>query len=78
MTGHALTRMLQALQDAGLEVDPNLLDAAKILDKFYVPTRYPNGLPEGAPTEFYTREEADHALRCAAQVLRFCAGFLGR
>ncbi|MCS6963236.1 HEPN domain-containing protein [Thermoflexus sp.] len=77
VTGHALTRMLQALQDTGLEVDPNLLAAAKILDKFYVPTRYPNGLPEGAPTEFYTREEAEHALRCAEQVLRFCAGFLG-
>lgn len=77
VTGHVLTRMLQALQDIGVEVDPTLLEAAKVLDKFYIPTRYPNSLVEGAPTEFYTRQEAEHALRCAEQILRFCAGLLG-
>lgn len=78
ITGHVLTRMLQALQDLGVEVEPTLISVAKVLDKFYIPTRYPNGLVEGAPTEFYTREEAEHALHCAEQILRFCADFLGR
>ena len=30
-----------------------LLEKAKVLDNFYVPTRYPNGHPAGAPFEHY-------------------------
>lgn len=77
LIGHVLVRLLQALQDMGPSVPPALWDKAKILDKFYIPTRYPNGLVEGAPTEFYTREEAEHALACATEILRFCESHLG-
>ncbi len=78
ITGRVLTRMLQALLDAGLEVEPTFLNAARLLDKFYIPARYPNGLMEGAPTEFYTREEAEHALRYGRvlwQRTGFCRSF---
>ena len=75
--GHSVTRMLESLRDAGVAVPRELLNAARILDKHYIPTRYPNGLVEGAPTEFYTEEEAQHALRCAEAVLRFCEHLLG-
>ena len=34
-------------------------DLAKELDKAYIPTRYPNVHPEGAPYELYTKEEAE-------------------
>ncbi len=36
------------------------------------PTRYPNGLEQGAPTEFYTRKEAEDAIRYSEALLRFC------
>lgn len=75
--GHVIVRLLSALQDEGIAVPADLVDAAKILDKLYIPTRYPNGLVEGAPTEFYTREEAERALRCAEAILRFCDRLLG-
>jgi HEPN domain-containing protein len=41
-------------------------------DKHYIPTRYPNGLAQGAPTEFYTRLEAEGAIRYSEAILRFC------
>ncbi|MGB9888934.1 MAG: HEPN domain-containing protein [Anaerolineae bacterium] len=69
--GHTLTFLLQALQETET-LPPELLDQARILDKHYIPTRYPNGLPEGAPTEFYTRQEADDAIRYSEAILRFC------
>lgn len=69
--GHTLTFLLQALQET--EALPSeLLDQARILDKHYIPTRYSNGLPEGAPTEFYIRQEADDAIRYSEAILRFC------
>lgn len=75
--GHSVTRMLQFMQEEGHTISEQLLDAAKILDKHYIPTRYPNGLEQGAPTEFYTRKEAEDAICCAEEILRFCASLLG-
>ncbi len=76
-TGHVVARLLKAVWDMGADVPAPLWDKARILDKFYIPTRYPNGLVEGAPTEFYTQEEAQHALDCAEQILRFGDRLLG-
>ena len=43
-----------------------------MLDKHYIPTRYPNGFDSGAPTDFYTEEEAQTAVRHAEAILEFC------
>ena len=37
----------------------DLMDAAMELDKAYIPTRYPNALPSGAPKDRYTEREAE-------------------
>jgi HEPN domain-containing protein len=49
-----------------------LVRMARELDKAYIPTRYPNALPEGAPFESYTLEEAERLISYAEQILRFC------
>jgi HEPN domain-containing protein len=73
--GHTLTFMLQALRDQ-VDIPEALFDQAKILDKHYIPTRYPNGLERGAPTEFYTKQEADDAIRYSEAIIQFCDGLL--
>ena len=70
--------MLEALRQEGMEIPEPLWDAARILDKLYLPTRDPNGLAQGAPTEFYTRREAEDAIHYSEEVLRFCGRLLGR
>jgi HEPN domain-containing protein len=40
------------------------------LDGYYVPTRYPNGLPDSIPARVYTQGAAEDALRMADQVLQ--------
>jgi len=39
------------------------------LDGYYVPTRYPNSLPDSIPARVYTRAVAEEVLRLADQVL---------
>jgi HEPN domain-containing protein len=34
----------------------------KNLDKLYIPTRYPNGLPDLVPADYYTHEDATRAI----------------
>ncbi len=51
--------------------------AAALLDQFYIPTRYPNGLPAPAiPGETYTAAQAEAAVEAGQHVLRLVETFL--
>ena len=69
--GHTLTALTGNLPNE-VYAPENLVNCAKILDKHYIPTRYPNGFDSGAPTDFYTKEEAKTAIKCAEEILEFC------
>ena len=73
--GHSVTALLESLPES-LRPDQPLLDAAKALDKHYIPARCPSSHPQGAPYEYYTRAEAECALDHAGKVIRFCEGVL--
>jgi HEPN domain-containing protein len=49
----------------------------KRLDKHYIPTRYPNGFDTGAPTDYYTDEEAERAIAEGGRILDFCRDSVG-
>lgn len=69
--GHSVTALLANLPDR-LRPDDALLDRARELDKRYIPTRYPNAQPGGAPGSYYTRTEAERAIDHAAAIIAFC------
>ena len=49
-----------------------LSDKAKrwaILDGYYVPTRYPNSLPDSIPARVYTMEAAKEAVKLAEEIV---------
>jgi HEPN domain-containing protein len=52
------------------------MDAAKQLDRFYIPTRYPNGIPGGSPFQVFDRQDLEKALDALEQVMVVCRGFL--
>jgi HEPN domain-containing protein len=70
--GHTITPLLGGIAENSA-VSEELIDCAKILDKHYIPTRYPNGLDSGAPADFYTLQEAETACGCARKIFDFCA-----
>jgi len=47
-----------------------MLPRIKKLDRFYIQTRYPNGLPGGVPAESFDQEDADLALTRTMETLR--------
>ena len=75
--GHSVTVLLESLP-RDLRPDEDMVDAAKELDRHYVPSRYPNAHPGGAPYEYYTRKEAERAVDYCDGIIRFCAGVLAR
>lgn len=73
--GHAISRLLTGLSD-DVSVPPELLDASKSLDRHYEQARYPSAFPVGAPHDYYTRKDAQEALRHAEEIVQFCRGTL--
>jgi HEPN domain-containing protein len=44
----------------------------KELDRHYIPSRYPNFHPEGAPMDYYTSADARRAIEGAGRIIEFC------
>ena len=42
-----------------------------ILDGFYVPTRYPNSIPDSIPARVYTADAAREAVRLAREIVAY-------
>jgi HEPN domain-containing protein len=62
--GHSLVELASRLQDRVPALRGRREDAG-ILDQYYVPTRYPNGLAGGVPFEAFGESQATGALAAA-------------
>jgi HEPN domain-containing protein len=68
--GHVVAKLLEELPQ-GVVVEEGLMDKARVLDNFYIPPRYPNSHPEGAPFEHYGPLQSEEAIRYAGEIIRF-------
>ena len=66
--GHVIARLLKELP---LQVPALLVDKGRVLDNFYLATRYANGHPEGAPFEHYGPLQSRDAIDHAGEILDF-------
>ena len=74
--GHAVRELARQCEAHDPSFGNVLADAA-LLDQFYIPTRYPNGLPAPAvPSETYTEAHAGAAQDAAERVVAVAEAFL--
>ena len=70
--GHSLIKLMQ---DYPEEPDHSqlmtLIDHAKHLDKLYIPTRYPDGLPDLTPSEVFTEADALAAIEHSRSIIEW-------
>ncbi|MBI5410607.1 MAG: HEPN domain-containing protein [Nitrospirae bacterium] len=71
--GHGLRELLSGV---GLSVGEALLGSATFPDRFYIPTRYPNGLPAGVPHDYFSRDDAMKAVDAAEAILGWCQNYI--
>jgi len=71
--GRSVSKLLEVARDL-VEVPGGLVELGKLLDKFHIPTRYVDAWSEGAPYEYFTRGDAESALRAAGEVVSFVEG----
>ncbi len=66
------TRSVDELLKMAIDIDSDFRQVvqAKKLDKYYIPTRYPNGLPGGVPSRYFDDpEEAKEAMELAKRAI---------
>ena len=70
--GHSVAELCAdaAVHDAAFAM---LRTEVSALDQYYIPTRYPNGLPGGIPAEAYTKTDSERALGMCTSVIDLVA-----
>ncbi|MBW2370150.1 MAG: HEPN domain-containing protein [Deltaproteobacteria bacterium] len=68
--GHSTVKMLEGLKDQ-MDLSEEIFHAARVLDRYYIESRDPNGFPEGSPMDFFDKKIADEAYDAASQILRW-------
>ena len=62
--GHSISMLLQKGN-----FDSNLINIAKKLDKYYIPTRYTDSWADGTPEDYYTKEDAFEAIELSKSII---------
>ena len=73
--GHNVRALIEQLHPRQPRLDEHL-DAARELDLFYLPTRYPNGLDTGTPSEAFSPAQSAHAVELALPIIDAAAAII--
>lgn len=78
--GHSLKRLLDELE----QVDVSLYESCKVfqrealvLDRYYIPTRYPNGLPDVTPDIAFDGQDAGTCIEYAEKIIDVVKSLIG-
>ncbi len=74
--GHNL---LALIEEVGrfTPVPESLRGACRLLNRYYIPTRYPNAFPSGAPVNMFAESDASEAVKLAEGVVTFARELTG-
>ena len=78
--GHSVKKLIDDLEEVDSNLFRNLkklIRAGMLLDRFYIPTRYPNGLPDITPDQAFNKKDALDAVKYAGMILRQVKKFIG-
>jgi len=70
--GHSVKKLIDDLKSINPDLYKefgHLTRMALILDRFYIPTRYPNGLPDITPDVAFTDEDSEECINHAENII---------
>lgn len=74
--GHSILKLLKELSQKKQDFPEEIFEAASILDKFYISTRYPDGLPDLTPGQSYRKSEAITGLTASKLIYNFAEQYI--
>jgi len=75
--GHSVQRLVTDFpRQAEVPDLETWVELGALLDKFYIPTRYPNGLPDLTPGQVYRQADARRGIEAARLLVAGCKKWL--
>ncbi|AET33176.1 HEPN domain-containing protein [Pyrobaculum ferrireducens] len=68
--GHSLTHLIAGVSRL-VPVGEDMVELCRLLDKFYIPTRYVDAWSEGSPFEYSPAETRWATIKAAEEVIKF-------
>jgi HEPN domain-containing protein len=71
--GHSVSKLIADLTEQAADVAATIAadqEPASRLDQFYIPTRYPNGIPDIAPPQAFRATDAEEGIAIAERIVR--------
>lgn len=75
--GHSILGLLKGLTSY-YKVPERFYSYGRILSRYYIETRYPNGFPEGAPSDYFDEDMAKEAINATEAILGWCKDIISR
>ncbi|MEN6321048.1 MAG: HEPN domain-containing protein [Syntrophaceae bacterium] len=76
--GHSIQKLITEFPNSGIKTTmEEYIETSAILDRYYIPTRYPNGLPDLTPGKYYFQKDADLCIESAERILKKVREILG-
>ena len=60
-----------------LEINGDIEEMGRRLDQYYIPARYPDAFPEGAPIDYFVESQSKQALLYAEKIVQFVQEQIG-
>ncbi|MDD4310359.1 MAG: HEPN domain-containing protein [Candidatus Cloacimonetes bacterium] len=75
--GHSIQKLMEDFLSINSELHQLLsryINSARVLDRLYIPTRYPDGLPDLTPEAAFSSEDAQDAYERSNAIVAFVTG----
>lgn len=73
--GHSILGLIDGLTK-DFQVPEKFYNYARVLSRYYIETRYANGFPEGAPTDYFDKILAKEAIDDSEKILIWCRNII--
>ena len=68
--GHSIQKLISEIPDNGVRSRmEKLLEEGSTLDRYYIPTRYPYGIPDLTPGKVYFKKDEELCIHAARRIL---------
>ena len=75
--GHSILGLLKGLSNY-YNISEKFYSYGRILSRYYIEARYPNGFPEGAPIDYFDENMAKEAVNASDEILKWCKDIICR
>ncbi len=67
---HPIVGLLEGIKEFNFSEE--FYNCGRILTRYYIEAKYPNGFPEGAPADYFDEKLSQEAIDAAEKILKWC------